>query len=219
MTPGLFYSNQRLFVNNNFRSLLGRLEAICFRMNIIRYFLLVIFSSSIYGCADYQAKKQIKSEISNAVTYWHNRDLIFPDSVEIIQNSQIISVGKDNLIKNDKALLTFIDGGCQVCLIDMKRWNSIQNGFRKKNVEHSVYFVIGNIDSNYFLKTYYPEIDSTFHIIFDNHNEFRKFNKISNNKLLQTFLIDRNKKVKFIGNPSINNDLVNYYITALSTNQ
>lgn len=219
MKPDFFYSNQRLVVYYNLSSLLGRLESICFRMKIISYFLLVIFISSNYGCANYQAKKQIKSEISDAVTYWHNRDLIFPDSVEIIQNNQIISASKDNLIKSDKALLTFIDGGCQLCLFDMKRWNSIQNEFRKRNVKHSVYFVIGNIDSNYFLKTYYPEIDSTFHIILDNHKEFRKFNKISNNKLLQTFLIDKNKKVKFIGNPSIHNDLVNYYITALSTDQ
>ena len=67
-----------------------------------------------------------------------------------------------------------------------------------------------NIDSSFEIMNE-RSIHFTQPIIYDPENHYIKMNKLPDNKLLNTFLIDPNGKIVVIGNPIISNKIATLY--------
>jgi len=139
---------------------------------------------------------------------------------EILQNlagNKLYLPGIDTLnVLNDLkynhylVIVSFIDGNCGVCIWDLSEWKRLIDDF-KRYKDLSYLFYVNSIDYDSFLNYEKREINFPLPLINDEENAFIKKNKLSSNKLYQTFLIDENNKVILVGNPLLSKEIKKLY--------
>lgn len=143
----------------------------------------------------------------------YNKKLLFPENFEIKQSDKFDSlyIKHPDKFVNDSVfrITTYIYGNCFACVEELNKWQNIIQGFSEEKVR--------------FLFFIYAEIYPTFEImkdklikfkhpvIYDSKNDYLKKNKIPDNKLLNTFLIDKTGKIILIGNPTVSDKILKLY--------
>ena len=134
-------------------------------------------------------------EYTQFVNRYLNRQLKLPQHILIKQCSDSIYLQNPAKYTSDSIyrITTYIYGDCYapdkvrfLCFI----YAEIYSSFEIMN-ERSIHF--------------------TQPIIYDPENHYIKMNKLPDNKLLNTFLIDPNGKIVVIGNPIISNKIATLY--------
>lgn len=117
---------------------------------------------------------------------------------------------KNNGIK----IVSFIDGNCGVCIEELYKWKQIINKYEVIDKAELIFFV-NSMDFKSLIS--FIEVKEPFPkpLINDQENLFFNQNKLSRNKMFQTFLLDKNNKVILVGNPIFGDKVLSLYIRTI----
>lgn len=159
-----------------------------------------------------------EKEYKKYVRLMYNKKLKFPENIEIKQLNSFDSlyIKQPSKFINDSVyrITTFIYGNCYACVEELNKWQKIVEEFSHKQVRF-LFFIYAEIYPTFEMmnekisKLKYP-------IIYDPENYYIKTNKIPDNKLLNTFLIDKEGKIILIGNPIVSDEILELYKNKLS---
>lgn len=151
------------------------------------------------------------TEYEGLIREWYGKKIIIPDNLKSYKNS----INSFNSKKYK--IVSFINGSCPSCLSELKQWDSLKIDSNTNRIANSLFFIISTNDE-IFLQYYLESNNINFSCFNDYTNTFIKINNIPENRLFQTFLLDSYNKVKLIGNPLYNKNLMEIYLKELSTN-
>lgn len=184
--------------------------------SIVNLILIQIILLSLIGCIDQNIKEREK-EIEATVKKYYMKKIIFPDSLFVYHRDTVIIMDSTMIKDRPFKILAFISGECTPCIQKLFEWVSFHNELEKFN-SVQIFFVIQNVDHEYFIQMFKQEIPYKYSLLFDPHNEFFEINKLPPEKLFQTMLLNIENKIIITGNPIYNKDLKELYINILKKN-
>ncbi len=168
---------------------------------------LVVFLLPIYfliSCAE-------KKNNEDLVKSWIGKEMVLPTfkSMERKTSSDV------NPILKKVKIVTFIDGSCSICIKSLKEWQLIMKEEQFKELGYI--FIISSYDhmvtfkklNSNFIKLEYP-------YYYDAGDRLFLKNKIPDEQLFQTFLLDENNKVVLMGNPNTHEKIYSLYINEIT---
>jgi hypothetical protein len=135
------------------------------------------------------------------------KTIIFPDDMN--------DLWKSKTEKYNYTLILYVDStDCTPCsLNDVSLFKQYEDQLRNQfNTE--ILLVIQNIDYDY-VNTVLSNINIYYPFILDISKEFKTINKIPDIHKYQTFLINKEKEIIWIGSPVINKNLWNLFTQAM----
>lgn len=138
-----------------------------------------------------------KARIQGIVEEWQGKQIVLPEVMTDFMTGDTI-----NLTDADFTIFTYVDSiGCTGCKMKLPLWKELL-GSLDSVCESDVRFLMvvdpsGIGDLNFNLK----RDDFDYPIYIDDDNKVSKTNLFPEKEVLQTFLLDKNKKVIAIGNP------------------
>lgn len=108
-------------------------------------------------------------------------------------------------------VVTFINADCSSCIEDLKEWTLFVNKADMNKVRF-IFLIRSNYGNTTFENLNTNKIDFDLPYFYDNNDSLFTLNKISEDKLFQTFLLDEQNKVKLIGNPIGHKRLSDLYL-------
>lgn len=129
---------------------------------------------------------------------------------------KIIIPRLSNQFKYDEKakIVTQINGNCFSCISKLELWSGFIDEMKKtcNNCSIHYYFYISGADTTAFKTINDSLIRFNLPVIFDPNNTFFKLNKLHQNSLYHTMLLDSSDKVILIGTPILNKKLQKLYI-------
>ena len=150
--------------------------------------------------------KSEKTEYESIIDEWIGKKIILPRL-------------SDSFKYNEKAkMVTKINGNCFQCVYRLKFWSSFISKVEEtcENCNIQYYFYISGTDTSAFKTINDSLIQFSYPVIFDQNNSFYKLNKLLENSLYHTMLLDSLDKVLLIGTPIMNKKLQALYIDEIA---
>ncbi len=145
---------------------------------------------------DYYFRKKTYEKTSKVINEWVGKKLHLPDTLNF-------GSGRDFHL----TIATFIDGNCSVCIDDLDKWKTFIHNI--KNVNYTFY--VNALDYDGLLNYVKEEVNFPLPLINDVNNAFYVKNRLSSNKMFQTFLLNENDEVLIVGNPLYSEKLAELY--------
>ena len=178
-------------------------------MKLGRFLFLLLGVLCLVSC-----KESEKERIARLVNEWEGKEIKFPPhSVFTIQGKDTVTMDYRNA---EFKVITYVDSiGCTSCKLQLHRWkeliaemDSVTSGtvpflfyFHPKDVKELCYLLRRDAFNN-------P-------VCFDEMDDFNKLNRFPSEMMFQTFLLDKENKVKALGNPVLNPQIKDLYLTQL----
>lgn len=175
--------------------------------------LMILLAIMLFSCTESR-----KQEIERTTLKWLGKEVLFPSKMTFTRFATD-TVNYD-FSKSNYKIVVYVDSlGCTGCRLQLKKWKEfISTLDSMTNSSVSVMFVfqsknISEIEDlllqNNFLMPIYVDIE-------DKMNNLNRFPK---DPRFQTFLIDKNNRIKVIGNPISNLNINKLYIDVISSNK
>ena len=174
----------------------------------MRYLLLL----SLAILLTLSACKTDKDRMAEIVEEWHGREIVFPEVMTDFQTGDTI-----DLADADFTIFTYVDSvGCTGCKMKLQVWREFLNSLDSiANGNVRFVMVADGTDVkelSYLTKRYgfeYPVYLDTDHLMSDIYSFPEKV-------ALQTFLLDKNRKVMSIGSPVYSSEIEKMYKAIIS---
>jgi len=136
--------------------------------------------------------------------------LFLPQEFEEYCLSSKEAFNKNDLLSSELKIVTYIDGNCHVCVSDLKEWHKFisENSSFK---ELKFLFYVHADDFSVFKRLNEAYIHFPFLLFLDQTSSFFKINNLSDNKIMQTFLLDKEGNIVLVGNPLFSEELKSLY--------
>lgn len=165
-------------------------------MNSLKYLLyFVICGSLIVSCSSDRAKTD---SVFGIVKEWQGKEIVFPEVMTDVLTGDTLDLGN-----NEFTVITYIDSvGCTSCTMKLPLWNYFLNSLDSvcggRNYEAIFIVNIKDKEELSFMlkreKYHYP-------VVCDSLDFLNRTNKLPQNQMFRTFLLDRNNHVMTIGSP------------------
>ena len=156
-----------------------------------------------------------KEHINRLVKEWEKKEIVFP------KNPTFTILGNDTvdfmIKKSNYKVVVYVDStGCVSCKLRLKEWkefiayvDSVSGG----QVPFLFFFQSkDNKELRYILK----RDNFRLPVCVDSQNEFGKLNRFPSEQMFQTFLLDKDNRVKVIGNPIHNLSVKELYLKEIA---
>lgn len=175
--------------------------------NLVYVFILLLFLS----CENSEYRR-----ILRVISYWKNREIIFPKDTSFISYSRKRKEQKVHLQKGNYTVFCYVDSmGCMSCKLQLSEWgkfihlvDSISQGtvpfifvFQSKAENDLVHFL--------------KKAGFNYPLFIDVNNSFGQLNKFPSDIQLQTFLLNADNRVVAIGNPIYNPKIKEFYMNII----
>lgn len=156
-------------------------------------------------------KESPEKQLMQTLKKWEQKEIFFPSEMKFT----MINDGEQQFslpVSNNK-ILVYVDSiGCLDCKLRMDKWLEFMsqvNSISSDTVPFLFFFHSGSTQEiKELMKTY--RVDFPFCI--DINDKLNKLNAFPDNIALQTFLLDRNNRVKVVGNPIHNLKIKKLYL-------
>lgn len=178
-------------------------------MNMKNIYVLILLTL-LFSCQESEKKK-----IMRIVSEWQDKEIIFPENLVFTR------FGTDTVdtpfSQSEYKILMYVDSiGCTSCKLQLPRWkNFIQllDSTCQDSIPVIIFLNSNNIkDIQYILKRDKYNLP----VCIDREDSLNKLNNFPQEISLQTFLLDKNNKVKAIGNPIHNEKIKDFYLSLLT---
>lgn len=171
------------------------------------YFVLSVALTSLASCSSKDKKQR------EVVAEWQGKDFIFPDVMRDVLTGDTI-----NTDDADFTIVTYIDSaGCTSCAMKLPLWKFFLNSLDSicQDVDYNSIIVVNSRDEKEL--SYLIQSESyEYPVVCDAEDSLNKMNKLPENTMFRTFLLDRNKRVLAIGNPVFNPGIAELYKSIIS---
>jgi hypothetical protein len=181
------------------------------RKPAILFFFLLFVSLFVIGCK----KENQRNRLAQIIQEWQGKEILFPSNIIFTLH------GRDTLTYKIPAsphkIVVYVDSvGCTACDFSFSEW--------KKFVDEVGRATFGSVPVLFFFHAKNPiEISRSLRIynidtpvVFDLNDELNTLNRFPSNQDFQTFLLDENNRVVFIGNPVNNRSIRNLYLSEIT---
>lgn len=124
---------------------------------------------------------------------------------------------KEIFDKKKLKIISFTDGGCPACIKQLKELSKVKKELDSitGNKINLISLVLVR-NKKYFIRDYYPKLDSLPLILVNNY-QFLEKNNIPVSAIYHTFLVDTKNKIQLVGNPYKNEKLKKLYVKQIKT--
>jgi len=152
----------------------------------------------LFGCnqPNFESNNKGKSLLSEKFHYWKTHVFYLPQGLKSKNTSQ-------------NRIISIFDVGCSSCLETINDWKVFQKKFDKKV---KIIFVIRPEVISFYNTVSKEGMFNDFDVYIDHNDEIFFKNKMTQDKGLQTFLINNKGKVILIGNPVVNKKIEALYL-------
>ena len=146
--------------------------------------------------------KSEKTEYESIIEEWIGKKIVLPRLSNQFKYDEKVKV------------VTKINGNCFQCISRLELWSRFIDEIEKncENCNVQYYFYISGADTSAFKTMNDSIIQFNYPVILDQNNTFYKLNKLHENSLYHTMLLDSLDKVLLIGTPIMNKKLQALYI-------
>jgi hypothetical protein len=179
---------------------------------VILFFLLLFTTISFIGC---KKDKRMK-ELTKIVQEWEGKEVLFPENI-------IFTIhGRDTVAYQIPAsphkIVVYIDStGCMRCRLHFNTWRELIyeiDSLTNATVPVLFFFHVKNPREI----SHYLQRDSlNIPVVFDLQDELNTLNQFPTHQQFQTFLLDEENKVVFIGNPVNNLAIREMYLAEITS--
>jgi len=151
-------------------------------------------------------------ETSKIVKKWDGRSLTISNNLQPLnpKDSSYIALFKD---ERPKIVLCTDSMRCGPCQLKLNVWDEMIKKYRS-----SVDFIFVIYPRNRAeILAYSKKINFKYPILIDYNDEMEAMNKLPEDAYFRCFLLDRNKNVLLIGNPTYNDNLMKLYTETLDS--
>ncbi len=161
----------------------------------LTYFILIL--SNLIQCNTFN------KDINEDFDQWYNKEIRLPKLINVLDNSHMLNSGCYKFVSH-------IDSDCGICLSEMKNWMHYSKDINDKYKIDFIFYVNGSNFDNILSSI---EMDSicNFIIYFDKDDKYMRINNIPHDPRFSTFLLNGDNKIKIIGTPFKNNEMIKLY--------
>lgn len=172
---------------------------------------LIMFSTIILSCKNNDSNKKI----AKIVQQWQNKEIIFPDDMTFTKYG--IDTIEFKVPSTSYKILMYVDSiGCTSCKLQLHKWKEFISELDSlTNSSFPVIFFFHPKDMreiSYLLKRDGIEIP----ICIDLDDELNALNNFPSSQEFQTFLLNEENKVVYIGNPILNTRVKEMFLSEVS---
>ena len=184
-------------------------------MNLTRYNnltkkILVLFAITFLT---FSCNNSPKNKVKEEILQWKNKEIVFPKDMALAPfATDTLHQYKGHPYK----VLMYVDSiGCTPCKLRLEAWRLFIEEMDKKYPNQVGYLF-------YFANKKLTEVEELLHseevnipAVVDEGNMLNELNQFSANPNLHCFLLDKNNRVKVIGNPIYNQKIKELYLSTL----
>jgi len=177
--------------------------------------LLLVFIVFFAACNSPEEKRE--KNISEILNKLQGKKFTFPDSVQVIYKDSLYGAEKlKPLLKKKYKITAKIYGDCHVCVESLKKWEEqIINKCDTGRVAFLFYIYVTKLYS--FRADLYQKITLDYPLILDSADYYIRNNNLENyDERFQDFMLDKENRIKIIGNPLDNPQLAELYLNELT---
>ena len=173
---------------------------------IIKYLLYVIYLYLLSSC-----QNPAKDHITQLVEEWQGKEVLFPENP--VFTRQLKDTVDYRIPEAEYKVLVYVDSiGCTSCKLQLPKWKEFiayVDSVSGKQIPFLFFFQSkDNKELRYILK----RDNFRLPVCVDSQNEFGKLNRFPSELMFQTFLLDKDNRVKVIGNPIHNLSVKELYL-------
>lgn len=178
-------------------------------MNRIIIFLFLALMLS--GCSGSSKKNQI----AGMVCEWQGKTIVLPDGIVDFNSGDTLDISKA-----DYTILTYVDSaGCTGCKMKLPLWREFLNSVDTITDAEIQALMVVNTDDPKELEYLINRDLFEYPVFLDADDKINKRNSFPEDIVYQTFLLDRNRKVVAIGNPTHSPSIAALYKSIISGEQ
>ena len=173
--------------------------------------LIITLLSVLSACQD-----RNKQEITQIIKEWQGKEIVFPE------NPTFTQFGNDTIPyqipESEYKIVLYVDSvGCTSCILQLHKWKSLikeVDSLSGGTVPVLFFFHPKKTrEITYLLK----RDDITIPVCIDKEDNFNTINNFPANQSYQCFLLDKDNKVVFIGNPVHNTRVKDMYLSQIAS--
>ena len=170
---------------------------------------LIIIALAIVSVSS--CKKSARDVYAEAVEEWIGKEILFPDSMMTVTGEMIAPPTADFTI------VSYYDStGCTGCRMKLPFWNEFMNKVDSAKGGNSVELVMVAATDNLKELKHLVKLNSfSGNMVSDQDDSFNRLNSFPEDAALQTFLLDRDRRVIAMGNPVVNGGIGKLYLSKL----
>ena len=156
-----------------------------------------------------------KEHINRLVKEWKKKEIVFP------KNPIFTILGNDTvdfkIKKSNYKVVVYVDStGCVSCKLRLKEWKEFITYVDSVNGGQVPFLFFFQSKDNKELRYILKRDNFRFPVCVDSQNEFGKLNRFPSELMFQTFLLDKDNRVKVIGNPIHNLSVKELYLKEIA---
>lgn len=162
-----------------------------------RILIILIFLTSLilYSCRNKQ-----NQELKSIVKEWHGKEILFPDKLVFTR------YGQDSIpfpfSDSEYKIVLYVDStGCTSCKLRIYEWKKLIYELDSITDRHIPVLFFFSPKDKAELSALLNREKFDYPVIFDTDDMLNKINKLPKNHEFQCFLLDKNNRVAYIGNP------------------
>lgn len=177
----------------------------------LRFFTLLIGSCILL----FSCKENEKEEIRKIVTEWQDKEIIFPEDVVFTRYGQ--DTLQYEMPESDYKILLYVDStGCTSCKLQLHKWREF--------ITEVDSLTSGSVPVLFFFHpkdkrelTYLLKRDEiTVPVCLDENDRLNSINRFPSREDFQCFLLNKDNKVVYIGNPIYNLRIKEMYLSRIA---
>lgn len=185
-----------------------------FIIQITKLFTFLLFFLNLSSCQENTQKKKITEIIKS----WQGKEIIFPEGLIFTK------YGKDtieyNIPVSDYKIMMYVDSiGCTSCKLQLYKW--------KELIVEIDSLIDGTVPILFFFHpkdlrevSFLLRRDSiNIPVCIDKQDKINQINHFPSQQEFQCFLLDKQNKVIYVGNPTRNRQIKEMYLSAISNNK
>lgn len=175
-------------------------------INLIPLFVLMF----LFSC-----KETDKERITRIMLEWQGREVQFPSKMTFTKFG--LDTVDYHIPQSEYKILVYVDSlGCTNCKLQLSKWKefiSTLDSVAGGSVPVLFFFQSDNLQEiNHITRNNRFDLP----VCIDSKGEFNNLNNFSNDPLFQTFLLDKDNRVKVIGNPIHNLNVKDLYLSTIT---
>ena len=177
---------------------------------IIKYLLYVIYLYLLSSC-----QNPVQDHITQLVEEWQGKEVHFPENP--VFTRQLKDTVDYRIPDAEYKVLVYVDSiGCTSCKLQLPKWKEFITYVDSVSGGQVPFLFFFQSKDNKELRYILKRDNFRLPVCVDSQNEFGKLNRFPSEQMFQTFLLDKDNRVKVIGNPIHNLSVKELYLKEIA---
>ena len=163
----------------------------------------------------FSCQKTPQEHITQLVEEWQGKEVRFPETP--VFTRQLSDTVDYRIPETEYKVLVYVDSiGCTSCKLQLPKWKEFITYVDSVSGGQVPFLFFFQSKDNKELRYILKRDNFRLPVCVDSQNEFGKLNRFPSEQMFQTFLLDKDNRVKVIGNPIHNLSVKELYLKEIA---